>query len=573
VTSELALAPYALVDPLAQLEHAAELLAEARTAFDIPSKVAPVIAVAEAMRSLARQADLGLEAQNHAAAIKLRAERKAGELLADMDKQHGARGRGADLHDVSPPRVLADLGISHAQSHRWQAIASLPLPTFEDHIADAQDRGLELTSAGALRLAVGQHRAARASVSVPQVLLGARPSRVRLLVADVRAGLATLAKDQVQTVVTSVPYWGLRSYGTEPQVWGGDHRHVHKWTSVRPWVWCPGGGNYAKSTLSEGAQRRREQVEYKQGDSARCECGSWLGELGTEPTPELYVEHIVEVFRHVWRVLRKDGTVWLNIGFSYAGSGKGPTGWDGVGDQVSRQGFENAPVQGGLLGNRRVSGNQGRIAGARGYKAKDLIPIPWLVAMALQADGWYWRSTVAWCKKAPMPESVDDRPTSAWEPILLLSRSNRYFYDKEAVAEESSENTHARRANGAVSLNGKQGEHSDGVKANVSFHTATGDVLPSRNMRNVWLLGPEPFPGAHFAVFPTEVPRRCILAGSRPGDLVLDPFSGAGTTSLVAARLGRDSIGIDLKDSYVEMAADRIRADGGFTVDVGVQRI
>ncbi len=348
----------------------------------------------------------------------------------------------------------------------------------------------------------------------------AQPARVRLLVADVRAGLALLDAESVQTCVTSVPYCGLRSYGTAPQVWGGEPEHAHDWRPVRPWARRPGGGNYAKSTLSESGKRRRELVEYKQGDSGSCDCGAWLGELGNEPTPELYVEHILEVFRHVWRVLRKDATLWLNIGFSYAGSGKGPQGTTGLGNADERQGF---------VGTSQPSKTN---SGIPNYKPKDLIPIPWLVAIALQQAGWYWRSTIAWCKKATMPESVNDRPTSAWEPILLMSKNRRYFYDADAPS--------VAHPNGS-------------------------------NMRNTWLLGPEPYRGAHFATFPTEVPRRCILAGSRPGDVVLDPFAGAGTTLMVAARLGRDSVGIELKPEYAAMAADRIRADGGFTVDVSVE--
>lgn len=542
---------------LARIEEACRLLAEARSIDDVKA----IRDMAEAARVYARQAQLGLQAQNHAAEIKLRAERRAGELLAEMPKNRGTRLGGRTLIPPDDTPRLADVGVSAAQSHRFQAIASLPLQMFEEHIADTHGRGQELTSAGTLRLAAGQQRAARALTRVPAASPGARSSRVSLLVGDVRAGLAALAAESVQTVPTSVPYWGLRSYGTVPQVWGGEPGHPHKWGGPLRSPWAnevpgpnTGGKNHARNCSKISGQN--------------CGCGAWLGELGNEPTPGLYVEHIVEVFRHIRRVLRKDGTVWLNIGFSYAGSGKGPTGWNGASDQEQRQGFT-----GGLqrIGPQEHTNGAGRVTG---YKPKDLIPIPWLVAMALQQDGWYWRSTIAWCKTAPMPESVDDRPTSAWEPILLLSKSAKYLYDKEAVAEDRSHQTHARRASdAAVSLNGKQGDRGDGVKANVSFHTATGDVLPTRNMRNVWLLGPEPFPGAHFAVFPTEVPRRCILAGSRPGDLVLDPFSGAGTTSMVAARLGRDSIGIDLKPEYVHMARDRIQADGGFTVDVELQEV
>jgi DNA modification methylase len=460
-------------------------------------------------------------------------------------------------------------------------------------------------------------------------------ARALLLVGDVRRGLAELAAGSVQMVATSPPYWGLRSYGTEPQVWGGEPEHEHAFGRER----IVGGG---LGHVTYGDSRVRWQNPVRKGEAAMstgavsqgslCECGAWLGELGNEPTPELYVEHIREVFRHVWRVLRDDGTVWLNIGDSYAGSGKGPnTGnslANGRGDPRPQQ------IRQGFVGQKMVP---------QGTKPKDLLGMPWRVALALQADGWYWRSTICWAKKAPMPESVRDRPTSAWEPILLLTKSERYFYDAAAVMEERSQNTHARRANGLVSLAGKQGRRSDGVKANPSFHSATGEVLPTRNQRNVWLLGPEPFAAAHFATFVTEVPRRCILAGTsergccpecgapwervsqvdraepqgahdqfgRRGEgranhhgqgdasirrivastttgwaptcehtalapvpcVVLDPFAGAGTTLMMAARLGRASIGIELKPEYAQMAADRIRADAGFTVDVELRGV
>src|SRR4030095_961787 len=174
-------------------------------------------------------------------------------------------------------------------------------------------------------------------------------------------------------------------------------------------------------------------------DSTLCaRCGAWRGELGSEPTIELYVEHIVQVFAEVRRVLRKDGTLWLNVGDSYAGSGKGPTGFNGIGDQEQRQGFRageflnpggRPPVKQG--GARTRDG----IGYVDGLKAKDLCLIPFRLALALQAEGWYVRSDIAWCKRAPMPESVTDRPTTAWEHVFLLTRSVRYFYDQIAVSD------------------------------------------------------------------------------------------------------------------------------------------
>lgn len=584
--------------PLASLDEACRLLAGCRDLEDVRK----IRDMAEAARLYARAIDRGLEAQNHAAEIKLRAERRAGELLTGIVHP----GNPQLSQGVTIGRIPD--GITRAQSSRWQAEAAVPLPMFEQHIADVRESGGELTSAGVLKIAKPITRATRAPVHVAPPTL-ARPARVTLLVGDVRTALAQLPAESVQTVVTSVPYWGLRSYGTVPQVWGGEPGHNHTWDSAgvvraatyrqgekQRWQHERNGRGEVNADIENRDRPGWLRLDSDRGD--RCDCSAWLGELGNEPTPGLYVEHIVEAFRAVRRVLRADGTVWLNIGFSYAGSGKGPSGWDGIGgDQERRQGFTGegkkytaGPASGvigapemGALSRKSVSRHRGGAGPVVGYKPKDLIPIPWLVAIALQQDGWYWRSTIAWCKTACMPEAVTDRPTSAWEPILMLSKSRRYFYDKDAVMESTEGSDTHSRGNG-LNPKSRHDGYSPGqdsanmprlhrIKQNESFSAATAAVLPTRNMRNTWLLGPEPYSGAHFAVFPTEVPRRCILAGSRRGDLVLDPFAGAGTTSMVAARLGRDSIGIELKPEYAAMARDRIEADGGFTVDVSVENL
>jgi site-specific DNA-methyltransferase (adenine-specific) len=281
------------------------------------------------------------------------------------------------------------------------------------------------------------------------------------------------------------------------------------------------------------------------------------GQIGLERTPDEYVQKLVEVFREVWRVLRPDATLWLNIGDSMAGSGKGKTGANGIGDQEQRQGFHD---------NYHLErDNQTRARWPDYGKPKDLLLIPFRLAIALQADGWYVRSDIAWCKKSCMPESVQDRPTSAWEHVFLLSKQRTYYYDAEAVRETVSENTHTR-GNG-IGPKGEATAFGQGIRANRDFGRAVHEVLPDRNMRNFWVLGPEPFPSAHFATFVPEIPRRAILAGSPTGGLVLDPFAGAGTTGLVADRLGRDSILIELNPAYAEMARQRIAGDSPmFTV-------
>jgi DNA modification methylase len=262
------------------------------------------------------------------------------------------------------------------------------------------------------------------------------------------------------------------------------------------------------------------------------------GQLGLEKTPDEYIAKMVEVFREVRRVLRDDGTLWLNIGDSYS-TGAGKVG--------------NCPG-GGAQGDKAkgiAPMTQANRMPLPGIKPKDLIGIPWQLAFALRADGWYLRSEIIWSKRSPMPESVRDRPTKAHEQVFLLTKSPRYFYDSVASAEKSADG-----ANGSSFITGKSvhGQHNIGL-------TPREDNTAIRNMRSVWRLSSELFPGAHFATYPTELVRRCLLAGTREGSVVLDPFAGAGTTIVVARRLGLRAIGFELNPTYAEMARQRVRDD------------
>lgn len=277
-----------------------------------------------------------------------------------------------------------------------------------------------------------------------------------VFVGDCRETLKTLGAETIQTCVTSPPYWGLRDYGHDSQ-------------------------------------------------------------LGLEETPDAYVASMVEVFREVRRVLRPDGTLWLNLGDSYASS--------------------------------------------PGLKPKDLCGIPWRVAFALQTDGWWLRSDIIWSKPNPMPESVTDRPTKAHEYVFLLSKSKSYFYDAKAIAEPSVIGEYQPK-NGGPSKYSLGSGRNDGssLRGSGPGSKSSFPTPAMRNARSVWRITPKPFRGAHFAVMPPELARRCILAGSRPGDTVLDPFSGAGTTLLVAEENKRLWIGCELSETYAEMALSRIRA-------------
>jgi DNA modification methylase len=344
------------------------------------------------------------------------------------------------------------------------------------------------------------------------------------------------------------------------------------------------------------------------------------GQIGLDATPDEYAARLVAVFREVRRVLRDDGTLWLNLGDSYASSGTpGPVS-------------EKCSMQGGRGINPKHSGYAfGRAPTTQGLKPKDLIGIPWRVAFALQADGWWLRQDIVWSKPNPMPESVTDRCTKSHEYIFLLTKSARYFYDAAAIAEQSDPKQHehnqkyARPYDNEARIAGGQ----PGNVNNVGIHSRPGNG--TRNKRSVWTVSTTPYSGAHFATFPPEIPRRCILAGTsergqcpacgKPwvrvteserikesdsprysgvsmrndaedgrfrtvntttgwqsqcecdaGDpvpqTVLDPFGGAGTTGMVADRLGRNAILIELNDEYATLARNRIHNDAPMFAEV-----
>lgn len=379
-----------------------------------------------------------------------------------------------------------------------------------------------------------------------------------ILHGDALTMLKTLSDESVHCCVTSPPYWGLRAYGTNPQIWGGDKDCQHEWQITLP-------------------RRERHPEDVKDVNSkqttnvgANCElskqniclkCNAWRGELGLEPTPELYVQHLVAVFREVRRVLKKEGTLWLNLGDSY-----------GTGTTAPRK-----------QGSRGLGDNtqQAQDAVARcGGMAKQLLGIPWRVAFALQSDGWYLRQDIIWHKPNPMPESVTDRCTKAHEYIFLLSKNGRYYYDAEAIKEPLQDSSISRLLQniedqeGSYRVSGKtngtmkavrprekgNGESAVDTKMR-GYGSHCGTYFGGRNRRSVWTIATHPYKEAHFATFPPDLIKPCILAGCPEGGIVLDPFFGSGTTGLVCSRLNRQYIGIELNEQYVEMSKRRIEGD------------
>jgi DNA modification methylase len=388
------------------------------------------------------------------------------------------------------------------------------------------------------------------------------------------AGSLPLADESVQCVVTSPPYWGLRKYkGEQVIVWDGDASCQHDFT-----------GEYLSDVREETESGKSRTTERFYGEPSRkfngnhqkhfqthtCRCGAWRGAYGLEPTIEAYVSHTVIILRELWRVLRKDGVLFWNIGDSYA---RDPV----KGDRSNYLGLHKNIAESGC---HKASQHRG----IDGLKPKDLCLIPSRVALAAQADGWWMRSMIVWAKPNPMPESVTDRPTAAYEHILMLTKSERYYWDADAVKEPCSPATHARisqdlanqvgsyRAHGGDKTNGpmksviagstrKLAEAGSGIAANRSYESALSMKVENRNMRNVWTFPTQPYSGAHFATFPEEIPKRCILAASKIGDVVLDPFAGSGTTGRVAIALQRRPVLVDLAYSaeYRDLAVKRTR--------------
>lgn len=363
---------------------------------------------------------------------------------------------------------------------------------------------------------------------------------VEVLEGDCRAILPTLVAESVHCVVTSPPYWGLRDYGTAS--WEGGE------------VGCEHRGGPMRTYKTNGGSVPAEHREFFRD---RCPCGAMRidAQLGLEPTPEDYVAHMVTVFREVRRVLRDDGTCWINMGDGYA------SGEVGRHDHAQAAGLcAGSTAAGRHAIGLGMNGRQQRRLHT-GLKAKDLVGMPWRLAFALQADGWFLRADIIWAKPNPMPESVTDRPTKAHEYVFLLSKSARYYYDADAVREEVTGNAHSR-GNGVTPKSAIPGL---GIRANGSFHAAVHDLVSSRNLRTVWTIATEPTPEAHFATFPQALAARCILAGCPAGGTVLDPFAGTGTVGQVAERSGRHSILVELNPRYIELLRVRTAQRGLFT--------
>ncbi len=418
---------------------------------------------------------------------------------------------------------------------------------------------------------------------------------------DAREVLRAMPEASVNCVVTSPPYWSLRDYGVPPSVWGGDAACAHEWQAASSGEGYTGTTRWQHATNGRGEEQPDEKrlrttttrttrpeawAQVTQGST--CVCGAWCGALGLEPTPELFVAHMVEVFREVRRVLRPDGTLWMNIGDSYAGSwgaqsrgnaDNGTSTLEGSNDIARRQ-IATAARCGSRTGWRGIrtsapdsksSSNAGSFVDGPnrypvdGLKPKDLVGVPWMLAFALRADGWWLRQDIIWSKPNAMPESTKDRCTKAHEYLFLMTKSERYWSDFGAIREPASGWNGSRFDDGKnAEVHPNVGRKRRTVRPGVDTNgggQGNGEMeypADSRNKRSVWHIPTSPFLEAHFATFPPALVEPCVLAGCPEGGVVLDPFVGSGTSAMVARQLGRRAVGIDLNPEYLAMAVRRV---------------
>lgn len=346
-------------------------------------------------------------------------------------------------------------------------------------------------------------------------------SKPLILQGHVLDGLKEIPDESIALVCTSTPYWRQRNYGTPPQVWGGAS-HEHVWATRTPGDRRPEVGN-------SGFMRGEVKGYYgeSQEGGCLCECGAWKGELGQEPTPELFVSHVADVMGEVLRVLKTDGSLWLNTASTY-----------------SRGESDDWPE-------------------------KELIPIPWMLGLEMHRRGWRIRADVQWWKVNPKRDSAKDRPARCHEYVTMFTKGPNAYYNEEGVRQPYSEATlkeigiSYRSESKKVMVEGKlcsmyeraNAEDPSELKRRIinSLASRGGSMLP-----DVWYLATGNGEGRHVAVFPEQLPELCITAGSRPGDIVLDPFAGSGTTLQVARRLGRRSIGIELSQESVAYMGEKL---------------
>lgn len=382
-----------------------------------------------------------------------------------------------------------------------------------------------------------------------------------IIIGNCKEKLKDIPDKSVRCCVTSPPYFGLRDYGTA--IWvGGDVACDHKGKPMRT------KENINRNTGTGDDVKNKEDNEFFKHSCDKCGAMRIDEQIGLEETPEQYIANLVEVFEAVKRKLTDDGTLWVNIGDSYAAGPK---------NRTDEQAARKSTLVGSKGAQVSCSKQQNKITGD--LKPKDLIGIPWMLAFALRSAGWYLRQDIIWHKPNPMPESVTDRCTKAHEYIFLLSKSKNYYFDAEAIKQEGKnapddirrmeQQSVRNKSNPDTLRNGLRPKNRGHARPHNGFNEKWDALnkeeqsINGANKRSVWTVVTKPYLEAHFATFPPELIIDCIKAGSAEGDIILDPFFGAGTTGLVAQKLNRNFIGIELNPKYVAIADRRLQKELG----------
>jgi len=396
----------------------------------------------------------------------------------------------------------------------------------------------------------------------------------KVLCGDNRKVMKTLPNDSIDLIATSPPYWGLRDYGTEPQIWGGKMDCTHDWLSTPP----PRKKNLVDIKDQNSKQATMRGSSYDAPEGSKCvNCGAWMGQLGLEPHPQMFIDNLVEIFREVKRILKPSGSFWLNLGDSYYSNPSNKQG-----PKVGARGSNREPRR----NNRNLKSNW--------LQPKQKLMIPARVAIALQDEGWILRNDVIWFKPNHMPESVQDRLTKSYEDLFFFVKNNRYHFNLDPIRKPQSEATIKRITQPNImnqkggekqhELYGDQAGHGNrpvditkgmaskyanredsnalgSPRARAGLREVNDGNLKGKNPGDVWEINTYPFKGAHFAVFPPKLIEPIIKAACPEKGVFLDPFAGSGTALRVARSLGRSFIGIELNPENAIMCEQRVRAE------------
>lgn len=367
-----------------------------------------------------------------------------------------------------------------------------------------------------------------------------------ILQGDAKTHLKKLPSERADVVVASPPYYAQRDYGTTPLIWDGDKNCKHDFRIRERKLHSGSTSEKWQKTVSRGMQKG----EWQTSDGFCNKCGAWLGQLGLEPTCDLFIKHLADIFDEVKRVLKRGGTCWVNLGDTYSGS------CCGHGDTRDSKGIQNVSKQKYTAKRKPLAAKS-----TKQVKAKSLVQIPFRFSIEMSNRGWILRNVIIWHKPNCMPSSVKDRFTVDFEYLFFFSKNKKYYfktqYEKSKTGNSASFNLRVRDVKRGHAT--KSGQYRASKKEVEQYHGQNIKYSHKRNKRTVWCIPTKPFKGAHFATYPEDLCETPIKAGCPEGGIVLDPFFGAGTTGLVALKQNKKFIGIELNPDYVEIAKKRLQ--------------